>query len=98
MGVPSSYERQLMNLGPFVSEDGLRLFRGTKEHLSFDLWRKKGSKDIFVLVRRFRMTADPLLEWTRHSPSESVSVGFMVPVEYWDDRVDETGILTWKES
>ena len=44
------------------------------------------------------MTADPLLEWTRHSPSESVSVGFMVPVEYWDDRVDETGILTWKES
>jgi hypothetical protein len=86
-----------MNLGIFVTTDGLRPFRGTKEHLSFDLWKKKDSKGIFVLVRRFRITADSLLEWTKHPPSESVSVGFMVPVEYWDDRVDETGILTWKD-
>lgn len=84
-----------MNLGQFVNAAGSRPFRGAKEHLSFDLWQKQGTEGVFVLVRRFRITSDPVLEWTKHPPSEAVPVGFMVPTEYWDDRVDESGILTW---
>jgi hypothetical protein len=97
MGVPSVRERQLMNVGQFVKADGSRPFRGTKEHLTFDLWQKKGSENLFVLVRRFRITENPILEWTKHPPSESVPVGYMVPIENWDERVDKTGILAWAD-
>jgi hypothetical protein len=86
---------RLMNLGQFVNSSGSRSFRGTKEDLSFDLWQKKSAEGLFVLVRRFRISADPLLEWAKHPPSESVPVGYMVPIEYWDERVDKAGALTW---
>ena len=84
-----------MNIGQFVSEPGTRPFRGTKDHLNFDLWRKQGSKGVFVLVRRFRITENPMLGWAKQPPCESVSVGHMIPIEYWDERVDETGMLLW---
>jgi hypothetical protein len=84
-----------MNVGQFVPVDGSRAFRGTKEQLIFDLWRRNGSPGVFVLVRRFRITSNPILEWAKHPPSESVPIGFMVPIEYWDDRVDEGGTLLW---
>lgn len=93
MGVRSLDGRLLMNLGQFVSEPGTRPFRGTKDHLDFDLWRKQSSTGVFVLVRRFRITENPMLEWTKHPPCESTSVGYMVPIEYWDERVDKAGIL-----
>lgn len=83
------------NLGQFVGEAGSRPFRGTKEHLNFDLWRKKSPTGIFVLVRRFRISENPLLAWAKLPPCESVSVGFMVPIKYWDERVDKTGLLIW---
>jgi hypothetical protein len=84
-----------VNVGPFVTAAGSRAFRGAKEQLIFDLWRRNGSPDVFVLVRRFRIDSDPILVWTRHPPSESVPIGFMVPIDYWDDRVDETGVQLW---
>lgn len=84
-----------MNLGQFVDAAGSRPFRSTKELLSFDLWRKQGTEGVFVLVRRFRITSNPRLEWAKHAPCESVQVGYMVPIEYWDDRVDGAGILMW---
>ena len=84
-----------MDIGPFVHAAGSRPFSGAKEHLTFDLWQKRGSDSTFVLVRRFRITSNPALEWAMHPPSQSVSVGYMVPLEYWDDRVDGSGDLTW---
>ena len=84
-----------MNVGQFVAAAGSREFRGTKEHLTFDLWRRNGSPGVFVLVRRFRITANPNLEWAKHPPGETVPIGFMVPIDYWDDRVDITGALLW---
>jgi hypothetical protein len=84
-----------MNVGPFVASAGFRAFRGAKEQLNFDLWRKNGSLEVFVLVRRFRISSDRSLEWAGQPPSESVPIGFMVPIEYWDDRVDEGGTLLW---
>lgn len=84
-----------MNVGPLVSTAGSRAFRGAKEHLIFDLWRRTSSPGVFVLVRGFRIIEGRNLAWTKDPPSESVPIGFMVPIEYWDERVDETGTLLW---
>ena len=84
-----------MNLGQFVKATGSRSFRGATELFSFDLWKKQGTEGVFVLVRRFRITSNGPLEWAQHAPSEPVPVGFMVPLYYWDDRVDDTGVLNW---
>ncbi len=80
-------------MGPFSGTEGSRPFRGAQEHFDFDLWTKRGSSSVYVLVRRFRMKSNPLLDWVRHPPSETVFVGFMVPIEHWDERVDAEGTL-----
>ncbi len=82
-----------MDMGPFSGTEGSRHFWGAKERFDFDLWQKKGGKGVYVLVRRFRMKSNPLLEWVKHPPSEKVFVGFMVPIEHWDGRVNEEGTL-----
>lgn len=86
-----------MNVGPFVSSAGARSFRGTKEQLNFDLWRKSSSPEVFVLVRRFRIGSERNLGWAKDPPSESVPIGFMVPIHHWDERVDKTGALIWMD-
>ncbi len=80
-----------MDIGPFLSTEGSRPFQGTKECHDFDLWRKSGDENVYVLVRRFRMTAYPALKWVQDPPSQKVSVGFMVPIDHWDERVDTEG-------
>lgn len=82
-----------MEVGPFRSIEGTRPFQAVKERLDFDLWRKTGGGTAYVLVRRFRMTANPQLEWVQYPPSEKVTTGFMVPLDYWDERVDGDGLL-----
>jgi hypothetical protein len=84
-----------MNVGVFVAADGTRTFSGTNGPLIFDLWRRNSAPGLFVLVRRFRITSDRTLVWAKDPPSESVPIGFMVPIEYWDDRVSEAGTLLW---
>lgn len=80
------------NVGPFLSAVGSRLFQG-KGRLSLDIWRKSVDDGVYVLVREFHIRLNEPLEWVRHPPSQSVPIGFMVPIDYWDERVDNEGIL-----
>lgn len=80
------------NVGPFLSAAGSRVFQG-KRRLSLDIWRKSGDDRVYVLVREFQIRLNPPLEWVRHPPSQGVSIGYMVPIDHWDERVDNDGIL-----